>query len=193
MESFYDGINLADIDNDDDLDVISVRVSGIYWQNNIDGLGDFGTPKIILDWFWYGEISIVSTDIDNDGDIDLVASYLIETGQGIVVWFENLNWQGNFSSSHIIDTVIDPKSIYVADLNNDGKMDVLAIDGSKLIWYENIGQGAFISSKTISTNVMGAYSLYAEDLDNDGHIDILCSILEEDKIIWCKNDGNGNF
>ena len=87
------------------------------------------------------------------------------------------------------------RSVYAADLDNDGDVDILSasLDYDKIAWYENDGNGNFGSQKTITTNADGAASLYAADLDNDGDMDALSASKYDDKIAWYENDGNGNF
>ncbi|MBK9461508.1 MAG: VCBS repeat-containing protein [Sphingobacteriales bacterium] len=68
-----------------------------------------------------------------------------------------------------------PKSVYAADLDNDGDMDVLSASSGddKIAWYENDGSGNFGTQQIITTDANGATSVYAADLDNDGDMDVL--------------------
>jgi len=187
-----DTVYTVDIDNDGDLDVFSYEGFNLYWQENTDGLGNFGPIQIISNEYIFSE-SFVAADFDNDGDKDLVASYW---GDGTVVWFENLDGQGGFSSGNVIDTLLVAESVDAADFDNDGDMDVVTLDygNDEVVWYENIdGQGTFGSAKIISTENEGVYSLYAKDFDNDGNEDIVVTALGIDSILLFKNDGQGNF
>lgn len=131
--------------------------------------------------------------MDGDGDKDLVVT---DAFDGQVVWFENMDGEGNFSTSNTIDTLESPESVYVADLDNDGDIDIITLDYStnEVMWYENSdGQGNFGSVRIISTTVERAFSVYAKDLDNDGDVDIMCTAYSPNEVIWFQNDGAGNF
>ena len=109
------------------------------WYKNLDGLGNFGPKSTITDTLenaW----TVFAADLDNDGDIDVLATS-VETFGGEIVWFENLDGQGNFSSKKIISTEVQsPRSVIAADIDNDGDMDVIASsqNDDKIAWYENL-------------------------------------------------------
>ncbi len=130
-----------DIDGDGDIDLIAATggADKVSWYENLDGLGNFGNENIISDNL-IGAHSIYSTDIDNDGDNDILA-----TGGGAfdgeIVWFENLDGMGSFGSKKIISTEHQfPRSVIAADIDNDGDMDVIASsqNDDKIAWYENL-------------------------------------------------------
>ena len=117
----------------------------------------------------------------------------------IFLWFyslSNLYAQNceNFST-HVITTTADAaRSVYAADVDGDGDMDVLsasAID-YKIAWYENDGNQIF-AIHTITTTAVTARSVYAADVDGDGDMDVLSASSHDDKIAWYENDGNQNF
>ena len=94
----------ADIDNDGDMDIFSASPGNneVAWYENLDGLGNFGPKNSItntLEDAW----TVYASDLDNDGDNDVLATNADPFG-GEVVWFENLDGQGNFSSKKIIST-----------------------------------------------------------------------------------------
>ena len=55
------------------------------------------------------------------------------------------------------------------------------------------GQSLFGEQQVISTEVDGVNSIDAVDLDGDGHIDVLSTSINDNKIAWYKNNGNGSF
>lgn len=185
-----------DIDGDGDKDVLSASQSDdkIVWFENTDGQGGFGSEQIITtsaDGAW----SVYATDIDGDGDIDVLSASIYDDK---VAWYENTDGEGSFGSQQIITTnAINARSVYAADLDGDGDMDVLSASYSddKIAWYENTdGQGNFGSQQIITTSADGAWSVYAADLDGDGDMDVLSASFDDDKIAWYKNvDGQGSF
>lgn len=188
-------IYAVDIDNDGDLDVFSTSDSAkIYWQENIDGLGTFGPQNIIMEGSLYTG-ALFTADIDNDGDKDLITAYWETTDT--VAWLENIDGQGTFGPIQAISTtVVAPDSVYAADFDNDGDMDVIATSygTDEIIWYENIdGQGTFGSEHIITSTADGAFNIFSKDLDNDGDTDLVCAAWRGHEVIYYLNDGSGNF
>ena len=90
-----------------------------------------------------------------------------------------------------------PESVYAADLDGDGDLDVLsASEGvwtvyhtdSLIAWYANDGKGQFGPQQAISTAADRAKCVYAADLDADGDLDVLSASSEDDKIAWYENE-----
>ncbi len=138
-----------------------------------------------------GPYNLVSADIDGDGDKDIVAT---STNGDKVVWFENLDGQGNFSEPRIIASNLEyTLDIAVADVDGDGDLDVIAVStfDNKIVWFENLGLGTFGSLQLIAT-LQGAQTVQAKDIDGDGDIDII--VGGDNKVIWLENlDGLGTF
>jgi len=96
---------------------------------------------------------------------------------------------------HTITTDVDgAESVYAADVDGDGDIDVLSASfrDDKIAWYENDGNQNF-TSHTITTDASGAKSVYAVDVDGDGDIDVISASFIDDKIVWYQNNGNENF
>jgi hypothetical protein len=70
-------------------------------------------------------------------------------------------------------------SVYAADVDGDGDMDVLSASeyDDKIAWYENDGQQHF-TIHTITDAADGARSVYATDVDGDGDMDVLSASAE---------------
>jgi len=85
-------------------------------------------------------------------------------------------------------------SVYAADVDGDGDLDVLSAsqDDDKIAWYENDGSQAF-TEQVISTTADGAWSVYAADVDGDGDLDVLSASNNDSKIAWYANDGSQTF
>ncbi|NIQ19394.1 MAG: hypothetical protein GTN95_04140, partial [Gammaproteobacteria bacterium] len=140
-------------------------------------------------------ISVFAADLDGDGDNDLLsASYDGDT----IAWYENLDGYGGFGSPQVISSTAERgRSVFAADLDGDGDLDVLSASqlDDKIAWYENLdGAGNFGPQQVITTAADGAFSVFAADLDGDGDIDVLSASIDDDKIAWYENlDGDGNF
>jgi len=157
-----------------------------------------------------GANRVYAADVDGDGDLDVLsASWRLPpaepgsiggpTGVFIdsrIAWYAN-DGTGQFGPQQVISTTDGPSSLYAADLDGDGDLDVLSAASSrdmarKIAWYANDGTGQFGPQHVISTEVR-ADSVYAVDLDGDGDLDILSGSAWDQKIAWYANDGTGQF
>ncbi len=71
----------ADLDGDDDLDVLSASLDDkkIAWYENTDGKGSFGLQQVIVsyeDFAVYEDAaqSVYAGDLDGDGDLDVLSA-----------------------------------------------------------------------------------------------------------------------
>lgn len=130
---------LADMDSDNDLDIV-YGVDSIFWIENI-GSGVFQNTNLILSEFDPESIFIVA-DIDGDGDLDIIST---NYASGKVIWTEN-NGQGVFNLSHGITTNIinysstmPQLSITSFDFDGDGDQEVfIATSDSLMVMRNNI-------------------------------------------------------
>jgi len=100
---------------------------------------------------------------------------------------------GQFGEDHlIIGHTLNANSVFSADIDNDGNVDILSSSDSKIAWYRNDGNGNIGIQQIISTNTSWLSGVYATDIDGDGNIDVIFG-SSDNKIVWYKNDGNGNF
>ncbi len=99
-------------------------------------------------------------DINGDGRIDLIVG---GNASGGLVWYENPAW-----ARHAID---DKGSfgtdIEVADINRDGRNDVVALRGKQLVWYRH---GDWAMSIVAEQRF---HDVEAADLNGDGRIDLV--------------------
>ncbi len=108
-----DGITMADVDNDGDLDMLlaSDDVGHLYLNS---GRGHFDSSQNFTDTDGYmGGFA----DLDNDGDMDLVFA-------GDDVCYVN-DGRGNFVAGPAVPVsgINDPRGIAFADIDNDGDLD----------------------------------------------------------------------
>ncbi len=129
------GGHFADFDNDGDLD--------LFLANDTDGMRDHslrifenqgnGGFVDISDRYEIGHngFSVLLFDVDNDTDLDL---YLLST-RGTSIMFLN-DGKGNFT--HIANTgaekyLVDPRAGAIADIDNDGDLDIYFVDANKTL------------------------------------------------------------
>lgn len=193
-------VSAVDLDGDGDLDILSCfngefpGISKVAWNENLDGLGNFG-PQIIINDNVFAIFTVLGADIDGDSDIDV---FTIERNNGKISWYENLDGSGNFGSQNIISNALDwPIHGVLADLDNDGDIDIVshAYDGNKIVWFENLdGLGTYSNHIIISSDVNRPITVFCADIDMDGDLDIISTSLMDNKIAWYENmNGDGDF
>ncbi len=162
----------------------------------------FSTKTLISDTLVLAK-RITVIDLDADGDMDIVATANDTSATpGRLVWFENDGSQ-QFTEHLVSNSVLGARSVYVADLNEDGFPDILAGgDGRQaLSWFASDGTPA---DGGWTQNTLGAadstiYSIHVTDFDGDQRPEVISSYynitndLGGDKIRWFKNNGSGSF
>jgi len=181
----------ADLDNDGDIDLLSASSDDnrIAWYEN-DGLGNFGVQQTITT-LAHKAFSVKAADLDDDGDMDVIAACSSTSAirDWRITYYKN-DGSGNFGPQQTISTnVFQARSVYTADLDGDGDLDVLSASSrdDRIAWYENDGLANFGSQKTITTNADGAWSVVAADLDGDGDMDVISGDYNGDRVAWYEN------
>jgi hypothetical protein len=144
----------------------------------------FPTKHIVGEEF-DGARSAKAGDMDNDGDLDIVAGAYYS---GTIAWWEN-NGSATPWTKHIIDQDFDNAwDVYLADIDSDGDLDILGASNgpSGIAWWEN-SDGEFIHHLITLFSPPG--SVVAADLDSDGDLDVIAAAPGIDTIVWWANNG----
>lgn len=95
----------------------------------------------------------------------------------------------SFSTANALSSTIDfQDSVDIADLDDDGDMDLIGADGD-VYWLENDGDGSFTEHAIVVPSF--ARSASVVDLDGDQDKDILYA--SSSGVFWLENDGSENF
>lgn len=191
----YPDVDLADMDGDQDLDIVFTRgdngMSG--WSAN-DGAGNFGA---VSPYNW-DAFKIVPADMDVDGDIDIVFSV-----GGTIIWQENdgTGWLGTAHSIYTAGTT--HRWLTVGDIDQDQDPDVIAAtdaggpDPWEVHLFTNTGNGQAWSMVNIATAMMQHGDPELADLNADGDLDLICPSEYYNGTSWklriYHNNGNGTF
>lgn len=183
---------LADLDGDLDLDLAAAQPGVAQIEVALgDGLGGF----VVAGAFGVGApvqaVALAAGDLDKDGDLDLVA---VRDEQPVGRMVLLLNEAGVFTPGPLLVTTSGAKEVDIADLDNDGNLDVLVNNLALPSLHLGDGKGglgepaaplgvdAAIGSPTLLTDVTA-----------DGLVDILAPItLGTEAGLWTGAPG-GTF
>jgi hypothetical protein len=181
----------GDLDNDGDLDVAaaSKRTNLITWYENLGGQPLAFAPHLVTTDA-KGVRAVLMADLDRDGDLDL---YSASDTDDVIAWYENLGGRPPVFRRHIVSGVADyARSVYAADLDNDGDLDLMSASqlDHKVAWYENLG-GAPLQWREYApdTGASGVQHIHADDLDGDGDQDMVTALELDNSIRWYENQG----
>jgi hypothetical protein len=179
--SWAHDVEVADASGDGRLDVLTsgngrthlfVQVSPIVWAGrDLTALAGMGVS--------FG-------DIDRDGRPDIaVPGAWLETPPDPLtgVWLR-----------HPIAPAAEGDEVLVADLNADGRLDIVAMDAhaaDELVWYEaptNPTQAGWV--RRVIDPAMGAHHPEAADFDGDGRIDLLLGLERADLSVYLNAGGS---
>jgi cysteine-rich repeat protein len=129
----------TDLDGDGDTDVLSASWldDKIAWYENDGGSSPIFIERVISTAA-DGAESVFATDLDGDGDIDVLsASWVADK----IAWHESDGGLPPSFTEWVISTAADGAySVFATDVDVDGDTDVLSAsaDDDKIAWYANI-------------------------------------------------------
>ncbi|MFC1735105.1 FG-GAP repeat domain-containing protein [Candidatus Hydrogenedentota bacterium] len=189
-------VQAADIDGDGDLDIIGAARCGnaiVWWENTDEGEPSWS--EYAIDQEFVGAMCVYATDVDNDGDIDVVGTANGTSSinfEGAVAWWENTSGDGVTWVKHSVDEdFFGGWYVYSGDMDNDGDADILgaARDGDEIAWWENTkGDGTEWVDHTLDADFGSPRCVRTGDLDGDGDLDILGAAEDAKEIAWWRND-----
>ena len=158
----------GDFNGDGKLDLIYFSTNAVLWLTLGNGDGTFQAPISINTGLSYYFAPILVADFNGDGVLDLLLSGLVGAGaygNSLMLGVGDGSFRppAVFNTSEIVFTA-------AADLNNDGKLDLLGYFANSYIAYQlGNGDGTFQPADFISR--VKPYVPTIADFNNDGRLD----------------------
>ncbi len=169
---YGEGTCLADLNTDGRVDIVK---AGWWLENPQDPIHD----KWREHWFchaWPDRAGVTVADLNQDGRPDVALSSA--DGPGRLSWLEAPAdpTGGNWKEHLILDNVNYAHTFKVADMNNDGKPDVVIAEmqdslKKRVGFFLNEGQGNSWKFQVVAKT--GSHNIRVADIDRDGDIDII--------------------
>ncbi len=189
----------VDINNDGHLDIVcAAEGEPIMWWKNEGFPVTFTRQDTLLDNFESGR-SVAAADLNDDGDIDIVATGYVGF-DSYIKWWENNGEANPTFTGHTFDDndeVKDP--VTIGDLDNDDDNDIITWgvfrDGpevtKEIMIYENVDNEIFMLTRIELESYFGPQDLSVYDFDQDQDLDIIFS--NSHNYWWMENIGNLEF
>ena len=150
--------------------------------------------------------AVFAADIDGDGHMDVISNnFNTSTNIKRVYWYKNNGEKDPAFTENLLSSIAaDVRSLFAADMDGDGDMDIIVVYPGAFYWFENVnGDG----SSWTATDIEPGYgspnfsSAYVADVDNDGDNDIVVSNRgygssgtwdKSGGVGWYENDGEAD-
>lgn len=176
---------LADVDNDGKLDIVATHAGlnyiSIYKNNSLSGAlntTDFSNRTSVTSPT--NLVFIKPCDLDNDGRVDFVAGNSSSANFTVMRNATGVIGSSMFTNFNIYTASTISSFINIADMDNDGKQDIIATCNSlsRLSVFRNVYSGGTLSASSFATAVnittnTAAFTTSIADINGDNKLDIV--------------------
>lgn len=143
--------------------------------------------KYTIDPLLAGAWEACSGDIDDDGNVDIVA---VGTDDNDVIWYEAPDDPTQIWTKHYIDANLDgARRVDIFDIDTDGDLDVIAAGffADDLVWYEApLDPTQNWSKHYIDDNIDSVQVAIVGDINNDSNPDVVGATYLDKMVYWYK-------
>jgi len=191
-------IAIADLNHDGVADLVTAdwaQFGADILLGNGDGTFQSTTVVNMANSTYNNTYGIAVGDLNGDGIPDLVAANLIGQSAG-AIGIAMGNGDGTFApATYLQDGGNGPFQVLLADLNGDGRLDIVAAniyDASVSVLLGN-GDGTFQAPLRIFDSCCGAYNIFLADVNNDGQLDLVSAANNLGNSSVRYGNGDGTF
>lgn len=186
------GLDITDINNDDKPDIVygSNLASDVYVAINKSNNGSLAFDDPVKISVQGQLINLVTGDFDMDGDQDIVVVNFVNNVY--VLLNKSTNSSVSFSSPLLYETGILPYGIDAADINGDGKIDIVVATNEAtepLTILENNSTPGYLSLRRVDLGLAEFQrNVRIADFSGDGKPDIAYTIDGVNKVAFLRNE-----
>jgi len=164
-----EGTSLGDIDGDGDVDIAQngfwvEQIDPTTWQNHD------------IDSIWPNDVGVLITDINNDGNNDIVLAPSESSGR--LSWYETYDPVNGPWIEHVIDDSVSYLHTFKsADVDKNGTLDLVTAEMHQSsgpdevsVYFNKNGDGLEWEQSVVGTT--GSHNLRIGDIGSDGDIDL---------------------
>jgi hypothetical protein len=179
VEANPSAVSVGDIDGDGKPDLVAATNYGISVLRNNSTIGTVSMLPALNSFVGFGFIDVQLGDVDGDGKLDMTAINMHDST--FSVW-RNISTIGNivFEPRVEYETPDSPYGINIADIDGDGKNDILVASAGMNYFsvFRNAGiSGSFTPASFYPRANFAAgstmFSIIAQDLDADGKKEVI--------------------
>jgi uncharacterized repeat protein (TIGR01451 family) len=193
-------VKISDLNGDGKLDLIVERYcNGGIGEDAVtvllgDGTGSFGPTATVFSFKGFGGISGAVADLNGDGKPDLAVTDSDSGGVSILINTTIFSTSGVFNPHVDFATADGAASVAIADLNGDGKPDLVTanVRANSVSVLLGDGTGNF-GTKTDFATGRNPGSVTIGDFNRDGKLDIATANYNASTVSVLLGDGAGAF
>ena len=187
----------ADVNGDGKPDLISANYGDgtlTVWTNNGSGGFGFNATLDVGSGPDSSPVYVTTVDIHKNGKPDLISANSYDGTLTVLTNDGSGGFGYNATLSVGLSAGSSPNSIAVADVNGDGKLDLISANSgdNTLTVYTNDGGNGFVFSTTFFVGSV-PYSVAAADVNGDGKVDLISANAGSASLTVWTNNGSGGF